>query len=79
MHGGWWVHQLKRQIDSRFYERYALSQDKENALNGGGEAANELDLLTPEEAIRDPCVLEFLDLKDEYSESDLVISETCDE
>jgi hypothetical protein len=28
------------------------------------------DLVTPEEAIKDPLVLEFLDLKDEYSESD---------
>jgi predicted nuclease of restriction endonuclease-like (RecB) superfamily len=28
------------------------------------------DLVTPEEAIKDPFVLEFLDLKDEYSESD---------
>ena len=29
------------------------------------------DALAPEEAIKDPLVLEFLDLKDEYSESDL--------
>jgi hypothetical protein len=29
------------------------------------------DLVTPEEAIKDPFVLEFLHLKDEYSESDL--------
>jgi predicted nuclease of restriction endonuclease-like (RecB) superfamily len=37
----------------------------ENAENGEhGE------LMTPEEAIKDPFVLEFLDLKDEYSESD---------
>ena len=28
-------------------------------------------MLTPEEAIKDPYVLEFLDLKDEYSESEL--------
>ncbi len=28
-------------------------------------------MLSPEEAIKDPFVLEFLDLKDEYSESDL--------
>lgn len=28
-------------------------------------------VLTPEEAIKDPFVLEFLDLRDEYSESDL--------
>ena len=29
------------------------------------------EVLKPEEAIRDPFVLEFLDLKDEYSEPDL--------
>ena len=29
------------------------------------------DSITPEEAIKDPFVLEFLDLKDEYSESEL--------
>ena len=29
------------------------------------------DGVLPEEAIKDPFVLEFLDLKDEYSESDL--------
>src|SRR3981189_427493 len=29
------------------------------------------DAITPEQAIKDPFVLEFLDLKDEYSESDL--------
>jgi hypothetical protein len=29
------------------------------------------DAMTPDEAIKDPYVLEFLDLKDEYSESDL--------
>jgi predicted nuclease of restriction endonuclease-like (RecB) superfamily len=28
-------------------------------------------MMTPEEAIKDPLFLEFLDLKDEYSESDL--------
>src|ERR1039458_8996540 len=34
-------------------------------------AAEPGDTITPEEAIKDPFVLEFLDLKDEYSESDL--------
>ena len=29
------------------------------------------DVAMPEEAIRDPFVLEFLDIRDEYSESDL--------
>jgi hypothetical protein len=35
------------------------------------ERAESGDAVTPEEAIKDPFVLEFLDLKDEYSESDL--------
>src|SRR6266702_7715967 len=35
------------------------------------EQATRADAVTPEEAIKDPFVLEFLDLKDEYSESDL--------
>ena len=35
------------------------------------ETSEPSDLVTPEEAIKDPFVLEFLDLKDEYSESDL--------
>ena len=32
------------------------------------------DALTPEQEIKDPFVLEFLDLKDEYSESDLEVA-----
>ena len=39
-------------------------------LTKGGEPRRE-DHLLPQEAIKDPFVLEFLDLKDEYSESDL--------
>lgn len=36
-----------------------------------GKQARAADAMTPEEAVKDPFVLEFLDLKDEYSESDL--------
>jgi hypothetical protein len=35
------------------------------------ETAEPSDVATPEETIKDPFVLEFLDLKDEYSESDM--------
>src|ERR1700733_6784078 len=35
------------------------------------ETAEPSDVVTPEETIKDPFVLEFLDLKDEYSESDM--------
>jgi len=70
LRGGWSVRQLRRQIDSQFYERTALSRDKASMLSTGGEQ-NADDILTPEEAIKDPYVLEFLDLKDEYSETQL--------
>jgi predicted nuclease of restriction endonuclease-like (RecB) superfamily len=67
---GWSVSQLDRQIGSQFYERMALSHNKAAMLQTA-EAAEPSDVLTPEQAIKDPFVLEFLNLKDEYSESDL--------
>jgi predicted nuclease of restriction endonuclease-like (RecB) superfamily len=70
LRSGWSVRQLDRQIGSQFYERIALSQNKAAMLQNS-ETAEPGDIITPEEAIKDPFVLEFLDLKDEYSESDL--------
>ncbi len=67
---GWSVRQLDRQIGSQFYERVALSKNKAAMLKKA-EKAESHDLMTPEEAIKDPFVLEFLALKDEYSENDL--------
>ena len=70
LRSGWSVRQLDRQIGSQFYERIALSQNKAAMLEKA-ETSQPSDAVTPEEAIKDPFVLEFLDLKDEYSESDL--------
>jgi predicted nuclease of restriction endonuclease-like (RecB) superfamily len=70
LRGGWTVRQLKRQINSKFYERTALSKDKVAMLKKGEKALPE-DYVSPEEEIKDPLVLEFLNLKDEYSELDL--------
>ncbi len=67
---GWSVRQLDRQISSQFYERTALSRNKTAMLEKGGQPEPG-DLITPEQAIKDPFVLEFLGLKDEYSESEL--------
>ena len=64
---GWSVRQLDRQISTLFYQRLANSRDKAALL--GKEAPG--GKLTATEAIKDPLVLEFLGLKDEYSESDL--------
>ncbi len=73
LRGGWTGAQLDRQIGSQFYERTALSTNKAAMLEKG-EAAEPGDALTPEQAIKDPFVLEFLNLKDEYSESDLEVA-----
>lgn len=67
---GWSVRQLDRQVNSQFYERIALSRDKAAMLQKA-EVAQPEDIVTPEQAIKDPFVLEFLNLKDEYSEAEL--------
>lgn len=68
--GGWSSRQLERQMDSQFYERTLLSKNKAAMLKKGTMAKPE-DAMTLEEEIKDPYILEFLNLKDEYSESDL--------
>ncbi len=70
LRGGWSVRQLDRQISTQFYERTALSKRKAAVL-AKGQVPRPEDMVTPEEEVRDPYILEFLDLKDEYSESDL--------
>ena len=64
------VRQLNRQINSQFYERTALSKNK-TAMLVKGEKPKPGDAVSADEEIRNPLVLEFLNLKDEYSENDL--------
>jgi len=68
LRGGWTVRQLTRQIDSMFYERTALSANKAAMLS---RCASDDSGTSTDEAIKDPFVLEFLNLKDEYSETDI--------
>jgi predicted nuclease of restriction endonuclease-like (RecB) superfamily len=70
LRGGWSERQLDRQIATLFYERTALSRDKTAMLTKGAKPRPE-DRVSAEEEVKDPLVLEFLNLKDEYSESDL--------
>ncbi len=64
---GWSVRQLDRQVSTRFYERTGASRRKRTmATKHGVPATGRI-----EEAMQEPYILEFLDLKDEYSESDL--------
>ena len=70
LRGGWSERQLDRQIATLFYERTALSRDKTAMLTKGAKPRPE-DQVSAEDEVKDPLVLEFLNLKDEYSESDL--------
>jgi predicted nuclease of restriction endonuclease-like (RecB) superfamily len=68
--GHWSLQELRRQFDSALYERLALSRDQDGvrALAEQGQIVTR-----PEEALKDPYVLEFLGLDEAvgYSESDL--------
>src|SRR5262249_2210213 len=70
LYGGWTVRQLERQITTLFFER-TLASRKKSLLRKKSNADGNDHALTGEEQIKDPFVLEFLGLKDEYSESDL--------
>lgn len=66
----WSVRELQRQRDTLLYERLLLSSDKEKVLelSEKGQVLNDM-----KDLIKDPFVLEFLDIKEntDYLESDL--------
>ena len=66
----WSLSELKRQYDSSLYERLALSTNKDKLYRLALEGQK---VETAKDAVKDPYVLEFLDLKElpEYSESEL--------
>lgn len=66
----WSTRELERQINSQLYERLLLSNDKESVM---AVARNEKQPAEPHEIIKDPMVLEFLNLKQQpaYYEKDL--------
>lgn len=66
----WSVRELQRQIGSLLYERLILSSDKEKILE---LAEKGHELKTSKDLVKDPFVLEFLDIKEntDYLESDL--------
>jgi predicted nuclease of restriction endonuclease-like (RecB) superfamily len=53
------VRQLGREVDTQFYERTLMSRNKRAMLIKAGARRSD-DLLTPEDEIKDPFVLEFL-------------------
>lgn len=67
---GWSLSEMKRQFDSSLYERLALSKNKDKVTRLASEGQT---IGNPEDAVKDPYVLEFLGLPElpEYSETEL--------
>jgi predicted nuclease of restriction endonuclease-like (RecB) superfamily len=66
----WTVRELKRQMKSSLFQRLALSKDKEGILKLASQGQT---IEKPEDLIKDPFVLEFLNIpeKHQYLEGDL--------
>jgi len=67
----WSVRTLRKKIDGMLYERTAISKKPEELAKKELAALREEDRLTPDLVFRDPYFLDFLGLKDTYSEKDL--------
>jgi predicted nuclease of restriction endonuclease-like (RecB) superfamily len=67
----WSVRTLRDRVRSMMFERTAISRLPEAAIRQDLQQLREADRLTPELVFRDPYLLDFLGLKDTYSERDL--------
>jgi predicted nuclease of restriction endonuclease-like (RecB) superfamily len=67
----WSTRTLKDRINSMLYERTALSKLPGKTIENQLLELKEKDKLTPELVLRDPYVLDFLELHDSYNERDL--------
>lgn len=74
----WSVRQLRERISSMLYERTAISKKPEETIKQDLKLIKDEQKLSPDLVFRDPYFLDFLGLKDTYSEKDLesaIISE----
>ena len=67
----WSVRTLREKIDGMLYERTAISKKPEKLIEKELKELREEDKLTPDLVFRDPYFLDFLGLKDTYSERNL--------
>jgi predicted nuclease of restriction endonuclease-like (RecB) superfamily len=68
---GWSVRTLEKKISGMLFERTALSKKPEKLIREELDNLRSEDKLTPDLIFRDPYFLDFLGLKDTYSEKDL--------
>ena len=67
----WSVRTLRDRVRTMMFERTAVSRLPEATIRQDIQQLREADRLTPELVFRDPYLLDFLGLKDAYSERDL--------
>lgn len=67
----WSTRTLRAKMDGMLYERTALSKKPDKLIRKEIDALRADDTLTPDLVFQDPYVLDFLGLKDTYSEKDL--------
>lgn len=68
---GWGTRQLEERMDSMLFERTAISRKPEELIQIELDKLSETGLVSEDMVFRDPYMLDFLDLKDTYSEKDL--------
>jgi predicted nuclease of restriction endonuclease-like (RecB) superfamily len=67
----WTVKTLREKIDGMLYERTTISKKPDKLIKKELKGLREENILTPDFVFRDPYFLNFLGLKDTYSEKDL--------
>lgn len=67
----WSFRQLKARLDSMLYERTALSRKPEDTIRQDLAQLRDEQKVSPDLLLRDPYILDFLNLRDRYTESDL--------
>jgi predicted nuclease of restriction endonuclease-like (RecB) superfamily len=67
----WSVRQLQERLNSMLFERTALSRKPEETIRHDLEQLRQTQQLTPDLLLKDPYILDFLDLNDRYLEKDL--------
>ncbi len=66
----WSVRTFRERVNSLLYERTAISKKPEETIKNELKILNKTGQITPELVFRDPYFLDFLGLKDTYSEKD---------
>jgi predicted nuclease of restriction endonuclease-like (RecB) superfamily len=67
----WSVRTFRERINSMLYERTAISKKPEETIRNELQRLSESSQITPDLVFRDPYFLDFLNLKNTYSEKDL--------